>query len=168
MKKRVLSLILSLAMLVGLTTVFLTPSVSAAIPDLNQVACYTAAQGNIARLTANPNMRQLADSNNYYTAGSPGTGIVQTGVNAQYSNAGGREGILRINDGTKNQAAASAWNNWGSAFGVASNPVYIVYNWGRPYTIEATRVEFTSDGNGYSSGTQVPRQAFLEYWNGTA
>ena len=137
--------------------------------DLNRNAVYTAADGNIARLAAAPsNMRQLANASAYYVAGNPGTGLDRTGVNAQYSNAGGRDGILRVNDGTKNQAAASAWNNWGSAYGVESNPVYVVYNLGAPYIINSMRVEFTADGNFYSSGTQIPRQAFVEYWDGAA
>jgi hypothetical protein len=41
----------------------------------------------------------------------------------------------------------------------------MVYNWGEPMVINATRVEFGNDGNGYTSGTQIARSAMVQYWD---
>ncbi|MDR0594429.1 MAG: DUF5695 domain-containing protein [Bifidobacteriaceae bacterium] len=140
--------------------------------DLTRTAVYSAADGNIARLTSNPNMRQQANALSIYYNAATGAGIDRPGILTQYSNAGGWDGILRITDGAKNQAAASAWNNWGSAYGVESNPVYVVLNWGEPMVINATRAEFVTDGNSVASmttaGTQIPGAAHIEYWTGSA
>jgi len=136
--------------------------------NLQQVAVYGLAAGNIARL---PAVQQLSDLAAYYNPAT-GAGITRPGINVNlHSNAGGHAGVLRIIDGTKNQAAGSAYNNWGTpnnTHGLDSNPVYVVINFGEAYTIDSTRVEFTSDGNGMTSGTQVARNVRFEWWDGTA
>lgn len=143
-----------------------------AAPDLTRNAVYSAADGNIARLTADPNVRQQTNTMDTYYNAATGAGIDRPGIITQYSNAGGWDGILRITDGVKNQAAASAWNNWGSPYGVESNPVYVVMNWGEPMVVSATRAEFVTDAgsvaNAATAGTQVPRAAYVEYWDGSA
>ncbi|WP_157802744.1 DUF5695 domain-containing protein [Compostimonas suwonensis] len=143
-----------------------------AAQDLTRTAVYSAAQGNIARLTADPNVRQQTNTLDTYYNAATGAGIDRPGILTQYSNAGGWDGILRITDGVKNQAAGSAWNNWGSPYGIESNPVYVVLNWGQPMVVSATRAEFVTDAANASgaatAGTQVPGGAYVEYWDGSA
>ncbi len=143
-----------------------------AAQDLTRNTVYSAAEGNIARLTADPNVRRQTNTLDTYYNAATGAGIDRPGILTQYSNAGGWDGILRITDGTKNQAAGSAWNNWGSPYGIESNPVYVVLNWGQPMVVSATRAEFVTDASSASgagtAGTQVPSGAYVEYWDGSA
>ena len=135
------------------------------LPEVNltRSAVYTAAEGNIARLTANPNVRQFANSGTTLYTASTGAGIDRTGINATYANTtngANNVQIPRITDGTRSGTAANtSWNSWGNAAGTTTNPLYVILNWGEPFVIDSLRVEWWQDGG----GVRLPTSAIVEY-----
>ena len=81
-KTRTLNILLAIAMLISLLPT-LGGVVSAAPIDLNRPACYTAEEGNIARL---PSVRQLTNATEARYNPLTGEGVDRAGINANFCN----------------------------------------------------------------------------------
>ena len=129
--------------------------------DYNRAACYTAAEGNIARLTE---VRQLTNATEARYNPLTGAGIERTGINANFVNDSygtPNVQVLRLTDGNRPAAGTSnGYLSWAftDSFG-AGNNVYFVLNWGQPYTIDAVRCDWWTDAN-----VTVPNSAARIEW----
>ena len=154
-----------------------TATATAAV-DLTRPAVYTAAEGNIARLVT-PNVRRWANSDinvlysNGMTAGSLGDftprdeNITRTGIMASFRNPqNGNADVqtLRITDGSMSGTNINTtWNTVG--IGMGSDRTYVVINWGEPFEIYATRVEW-HDVATAGQPIDPPDVARVEYHDG--
>ncbi|MCL1873970.1 MAG: cadherin-like beta sandwich domain-containing protein [Clostridiales bacterium] len=172
------SIFVSIVLILSLgVSMFLAAAPVPAHPDLTRAACYTAEEGNIARLTS---VRQITntrplDNNAVDTAArynpTTGAGVDRPGINANYLNPSystptqATHGILRVTNGIRPTSGSSnGYLSWSYTdhFSV-SNRLYFIINWGTPYVIDAVRCDWWTDSN-----VTVPNsEAKVEWLDGT-
>ena len=171
-KKTIVSILLTFTLVITLFPGF-GATTFAAPADPNRAACYTFEEGNIAR---NPEVIQSIPSSGYntsliktYNATNPPIGITASYISS--SNGAADRYPPMVNNGLLvGESRSGELNSNFNSYGLNNGPVYIVLRWSLPYTIDATRVMWWSDGGGCSqpsagSGANVTT---LQWWDGSA
>ncbi|MDR2711995.1 MAG: Ig-like domain-containing protein [Clostridiales bacterium] len=136
--------------------------------DYNRAECYTAAEGNIARL---PAVRQLANATEARYNHLTGAGIDRTGLNANFCNDSygtPNVQVMRVTNGVRpTSGTTNGYLSWqwasDSQFTPANGRLYFVLNWAQPYTIHAVRCDWWTDAN----CTPPTGEARIEWLDGT-
>jgi DUF1680 family protein len=163
-KKSIVSILLTLMLVV---TLFPSTGVTsfAAPTDLYRAATYSAEEGNIARLAF---VRQLTNTSETRYNPNTGAGVDRTGINASFCNDSygiPSVQVLRLTDGLRPEGGTSTgYLSWSytDTFGM-NGRLYFIINWGQPFTIDAIRCDWWTDGN-----VSVPNsEARVEWLDGT-
>ena len=165
-KKTIVSILLTIVLVIPIFPGFPTTSLAAAAPlDLSRPECYTAEEGNIARL---PSVRQLTNTSETRYNPNTGAGIDRPGINASFCNDSygvPSTQVLRLTDGRRPASGTSnGYLSWSyvDSFGT-NNRLYFVLNWGQPVEVGAVRCDWWTDSN-----VSVPNsEAKVEWLDGT-
>jgi len=141
-------------MIISIIPIFSTTSVLAMPANMDQSAVYTAAQGSIMR-GQNGNATLLTST----TRTTLPSAIGFHGSYCNTTNGANDVQLARLGNATRGTSTASTgWNSWSQ-----TGSQYIIARFPQACTVDATRVEWWTDGN-----VQIPTTTVLDYWNGTA